>query len=412
MSRRRTLAGRVGKVAAWPTSSFRRIRGPVGVDLEPSAMQADQSNTSMVYGDRFVLKLFRKLEPGVNPDLEIGRALTERTRFPHVPQVAGALEYVGDRQPMTMGILQGFVPNEGDAWRYTQDSLSSYLEQVLVRRAEIEEPPLLRRPLLLDVSSMEPPLLAHELFGTHLESARLLGRRTGELHLALASDDADVAFSPEPFTTHYQRGLYQSMRTLTNQVFRLVRSRQRDIPQLVQIVDLEEQIVRRLRAVADTRIEAMRIRVHGDYHLGQVLYTGKDFVIIDFEGEPARPLGERRIKRSPLKDVAGMLRSFHYAAYTALFGQTLDAVKPENPAMLEPWVLLWYVWVSGAFLRSYLDTCGDSGLLPKSRDGLEILLDTLLLDKAMYELRYELNYRPDWARIPIEGILQLLEAGG
>ncbi|HYV00822.1 MAG TPA: phosphotransferase, partial [Actinomycetota bacterium] len=265
-------------------------------------------------------------------------------------------------------------------------------------------------PSLVELADMEPPGLAHELFGTYLESARLLGQRTGELHLALAADESDPAFAPEPFTSHYQRGMFQSMRALTNEVFQLIRSRQRDIPQVVQILDLEEEITRRFRAVADARIEAMRIRVHGDYHLGQVLHTGKDFVIIDFEGEPSRPLGERRIKRSPLKDVAGMIRSYHYAAYTALFDQAQDPVNPENPAFLEPWALFWYFWVSSAFLRSYLDVCGDSGLLPKSHDGLVVLLDGMVLEKAVYELRYELNYRPTWVRIPIEGILQLVES--
>jgi maltose alpha-D-glucosyltransferase / alpha-amylase len=410
MSRRRSLPGRMGKLMASPTSSFRRVRGPAGKNLDPSPMQAEQSNTSVVYGDRLVLKLFRRLDPGVNPDLEIGRFLTERVEFPHIPQVAGALEYLAGRHPMTMGILHGFVPNEGDAWSFTLDSLGSYLEQVLVRQREVEYPPLPRRPILLDLSAMEAPSLAHELFGAYLESARLLGRRTGELHLALGSDTSLPEFAPEPFTSHYQQSLYQSMRALTRQVFRLIEARRRHIPQVVQIIDMESEIVRRFRAVADTKLEAMRIRVHGDYHLGQVLFTGKDFVILDFEGEPARPLGERRIKRTPLKDVAGMIRSFHYAAYTALFGQTLGAVRAENPAFLEPWILFWYIWVTAAFLRAYLDTAGDSGLLPKGRRELECLLDALVLEKAVYELRYEINNRPEWVKIPIEGILQLVEA--
>jgi maltose alpha-D-glucosyltransferase/alpha-amylase len=257
---------------------------------------------------------------------------------------------------------------------------------------------------------MEPPPLALELFGPYLESARLLGRRTGELHLALASDPDGPEFAPEPFTSHHQRGLFQSMRALTWEVYRLIRARRHEIPQAVQILDLEEEIIRRFRAVTELKMEGMRIRIHGDYHLGQVLYTGKDFVIIDFEGEPARPLGERRIKRSPVRDVAGMIRSFHYAAYTALFGQTLGAVRPENPAFLEPWVLFWYLWVSSSFLRAYLEAAGDSGLLPKGRYELELLMDTMLLEKAVYELRYEINFRPEWVKIPIEGVLQQVEA--
>src|SRR2546425_8315391 len=193
-----------------------------------------------------------------------------------------------------------------------------------------------------------------ESFGPYMDLARLLGRRTAELHTALAWDKEDPRFSPEPFATFYQRSLFQSMRGLTAGVFRLMRSRGGDIPQAVQILDLEGAIIQRFQRIMEPKIAALRIRCHGDYHLGQVLYTGRDFVIIDFEGEPGRPLGERRIKRTPLTDVAGMIRSFHYAAYTALFGQTGGAIPAEKPALLEPRALFWYLWVSSPFLRSYL----------------------------------------------------------
>src|SRR5206468_11388562 len=156
-----------------------------------------------------------------------------------------------------------------------------------------------------------------------------------------------------------------------------------DPPQLVQIADLEPQILERLGRMLATRLEAQRIRIHGDYHLGQVLYTGKDFVIIDFEGEPARPLSERRIKRSPLRDVAGMLRSFHYAAYTGLFGRAAVTAH-DNPAFLEPWILFWHQWVTAAFLRAYMDATADSAFLPRTRGEIEVLLDSLLLEKAIY----------------------------
>ena len=379
--------------------------------LEPTPLQAEQTNTSIVYGDRLVLKLFRHVEEGENPDLEVGRFLTEEARFPHIPPVAGAMEYRPYRgHTMTVGVLQGFVPNEGDAWRYTLDVLKNYMENVQAQQPEQREPPLPLSHNVLELSRRQPPEPAVELFGTYLETARLLGRRTAELHLALASDSDDPRFAPEPFTTYYQRSLYQSMRTLTQRTFRLLRSKVRDIPQSVQVLDLEEVIVERFRAILPPKIEAQRIRCHGDYHLGQVLYTGRDFVIIDFEGEPGRPLGERRIKRTPLTDVAGMIRSFHYAAYTALFGQTGGAMPVQNPAFLEPWALFWYLWVSAAFLGSYLEVASPGGFLPQSGEDLRTLLDVLLLEKAVYELRYEVNNRPDWVRIPIEGVLQLLEA--
>jgi maltose alpha-D-glucosyltransferase/alpha-amylase len=167
--------------------------------------------------------------------------------------------------------------------------------------------------------------------------------------------------------------------------------------------------MRRLHRILDTKITGLRIRTHGDLHLGQVLHTGRDFVFIDFEGEPARPLSERRIKRSALRDVAGMIRSFHYAAYSALFSSAGGPSLQENPSFLEPWIVFWYLWVVGSFLRSYLEVASATRILPSTREGISVLLDTLVLEKAVYELRYELNNRPEWVKIPIEGILQQLE---
>src|SRR2546422_3321830 len=195
---------------------------------------------------------------------------------------------------------------------------------------------------------LDPPQLAKETMADYLERAKLLGCRTAELHLALASDSEDPAFSPEPITPFYQRSLYQTMRSITVQNFRLLRDLSHQIPEAVQILDLEGDVVRRLQRVLEPKINASRIRIHGDYHLGQVLYTGKDFVIIDFEGEPARPLSERRIKRSPLQDVAGMLRSLHYAAYSTLYGRLPGIAADQDPSVLEHWVRFWYLWAASS----------------------------------------------------------------
>jgi maltose alpha-D-glucosyltransferase/alpha-amylase len=175
------------------------------------------------------------------------------------------------------------------------------------------------------------------------------------------------------------------------------------------VLDLEMEIRHRYRSLLQQKLNTIRIRVHGDYHLGQVLYTGRDFVITDFEGEPARPLSERRIKRSPVQDVAGMLRSFHYASYAALFGQ-VAGVRPEDFPALEPWAHFWYTWVSVAFLKAYLAVAKDEHFLPKDPIELQVLLDAYLLEKAVYELGYELNSRPDWLKVPLRGLLQLLVA--
>jgi maltose alpha-D-glucosyltransferase/alpha-amylase len=359
-----------------------------------------------------MLKLFRRTAEGVNPDLEVGRFLTEKASFPHTPHVAGYIEYRPHRnaEGMTVAVLQGYRQNQGDAWRYTLDALGRYFEWVLAH-PEVEVPPM---PNLLDLSEKEPSTLAQETIGPYLMSARLLGQRTAELHLALASDQEDAAFVPEPFSLIYQRSLYHSMRSFTTQVMQLLRQRFRVLGEDLRadaqrVVDLEQEIIRRFGSLRQRRLSAMRIRCHGDYHLGQVLYTGDDFVIIDFEGEPARPLGERRLKRSPLRDVAGMIRSFHYATHAALQGQAPTVIRTEDLPLLEQWADFWYYWVSASFLGSYLEAISQSSLLPESREELKLLLDAYLLEKAVYEVVYELNNRPDWLVVPLQGILQLLD---
>jgi maltose alpha-D-glucosyltransferase/alpha-amylase len=203
---------------------------------------------------------------------------------------------------------------------------------------------------------------------------------------------------------------------MTSQVFQLLRRGLSTLPEGLRdearwVLDQEREILTRFQSVVNRKISAMRIRCHGDYHLGQVLYTGKDFVIIDFEGEPARPISERRIKRSPLRDVSGMLRSFHYAAYVALFFQrNHGVVRPEDSGYLESWAQFWVLWVSVVFLRGYLEVTDRGNFLPETREELQVLLDVYLMEKAVYELGYELNNRPDWVKIPIQGIRQLIEA--
>jgi maltose alpha-D-glucosyltransferase/alpha-amylase len=326
-----------------------------------------------------------------------------------MPPVAGALEYRRPRrEPMTLGVIHGFIPNEGDAWRYTVDTLEQYFETVLAQ-ADGNQPVDAPGNHPFEMLDVEIPSAAEEQIGVYMESARTIGVRTAELHLALASQADDPAFAPEPFNAMYQRSLYQSTRTRLDEALRFLEKRLRHLPKhgrkdARSLLRMRDQLRGRLRQVLDRKIRATRIRAHGDYHLGQLLYTGKDFVILDFEGEPARPLGERRLKRSPLRDVAGMLRSFHYASVTALIG---GRVRPEDVSAVQGWADSWYRWVTLAFLKSYVATVGDVSLLPKTVEERRVLLDTHLLDKAMYELIYELNNRPDWVRIPLLGILQL-----
>jgi len=413
IGRRRHFKGKTGEILASRTRAFRNARGSAEAPLEPAPIKAEQTNTSVVYGDRLILKLFRRLEEGINPELEIGRFLTERTAFPYISQVAGALEYHRKKgEIITLATLQSFVPNEGDAWQYTLDFLNRNFEYVLAHPT-VQVPPVPEKHLLSLLK--EPPALAQETIGPYLISAQLLGRRTAELHVALASAPGDPGFAPEPFSLIYQNSLYHAMRSFATQTLQLLRERLKELPEELrenaqQVLDSEKSIVERFQLLRNRKISAARIRCHGDYHLGQVLYTGKDFVIIDFEGEPARPLSERRIKRSPLRDVAGMIRSFHYAAHSALLHQSSLALKLEDLLALEHWAQFWYVWVSSSFLMSYLNGVEQAHLLPDDPEQLRILLDAYLLEKAVYEIGYELNNRPDWLKVTLQGILQLLKA--
>ncbi|MGE3541374.1 MAG: putative maltokinase [Candidatus Tectimicrobiota bacterium] len=408
----RHMPGMAGVLCALPTQVFAALRGPVEAPLAPTPLAVEQSNTSVVYGDRLLLKLFRRVADGMNPDLELGRFLTERASFPHMAPVAGALEYRSHSgASCTVGILHGFVPHWGDAWKYTLEALDDYFAAVRTRQQA--EPAAVPKQSVLVLAEEEIPPLVSALIGPYLASAQMLGQRTAALHRALASDHEDPRFAPEPVTTAYQHALVQSMQELATQAFRLLSQRLPTLSAAVreeahQVLTLKAAVLAALQAVAQRPCTALRMRIHGDYHLGQVLYTGDDFIITDFEGEPARPLRERQHKHVPLKDVAGMLRSFHYAAYAGLLNQAKQGVSAPSEArtVFEPWAQLWYVWVSTAFLQAYLADAGAAGVLPPTRDERQVLLDAYLLEKAVYELHYELNNRPDWVGIPLQGIRQ------
>jgi maltose alpha-D-glucosyltransferase/alpha-amylase len=413
IGRRRHFSGKVGEVVASRTRGFRNVHGVSEASLEPVPVKAEQTNTSVVYGDQLILKLFRRIEEEINPELEIGRFLTERTAFPYIPQLAGYLEYHRKKDKITtLATLQSFMPNEGDAWQYTLDFLSRNFDYILAHPT-VQVPSVPKKHLLSLLK--EPPALAQEMIGHYLISVQLLGRRTAELHVALATASDDPDFAPEPFSLIYQNSLCHAMRSFATQTLQLLRDQLKELPEELkenaqQVLDSEDSIVERFQLLRNRKISAARIRCHGDYHLGQVLYTGKDFIIIDFEGEPARPLSERRIKRSPLRDVAGMIRSFHYATYSALLHQSSLTLKPENLLALEHWAQFWYVWVSSSFLMSYLKGVEQTKLLPDDPEQLRILLDVYLLEKAIYEIGYELNNRPHWLKVTLQGILQLLKA--
>ncbi len=384
-----------------PSRAFKELRGTEHLDAQ--VIRTEQSNTAIVYGQRLFLKLFRRLEPGENVDLEVSRFLNEETDFSHTPRLAGALEYRTDHaEPMTLAMAQSYTPNSGDAWTYTLDAIGRYFERITSDTSAAER--------VCGAGNLAGDRdFARDVLGPYLPNAELLGVRTAEMHLALASRDDIPGFAPEPFTPHYQRSIYQSIRTQIVQTLGLLRRRAKENPDAQELLKHEAELQQRIRSILTNKIGGLRIRTHGDYHLGQALYTGNDFVIIDFEGEPMRPLSERRIKRSALRDVAGMLRSFHYAPYAVFFGRTAGGViRAEDAALLEAGAVFWHHWISAAYLRAYLDRSAGARHLPSSREEVDVLLNAHLLEKALYEVGYELNNRPEWVRIPLRGVLELL----
>ena len=418
---RRSLKGLSGgRLQGRPTAALRAALDD-GDLPEPSVFRAEQSNTSVVFGQSLILKLFRRVEDGVNPDLELGRYLGERAGYANTPPVAGALEYQADGgEPATLAIIHRFVPNEGDAWQYTLDALGRFYERIVTERIQLgtAAPDAAREPLIERALRPVGPE-AQEMVGSYLQSAALMGRRVAQLHRALARDTIDPMLAPEPFTPHYQRSTYQSLRNLTGRAIQLLRQSRgamggAEAAQADRVLAAEADLLARFAGLTARPLSVMRIRCHGDLHLGQILFTGRDFMLIDFEGEPARSLADRRIKRSPLRDVAGVLRSFHYATFTALLDQSARGlVEPDSDAArdLEMWGRAWCDAVSEAFLGTYLDECDDAPWIPADRGDLAMLLDTSLLEKAIYELTYELNNRPLWVPIALMGLSDLVAAG-
>ena len=399
------IAGVSGELRGLQTTAYSELSPEPVAGLTPKPVGAEQSNTSIIYGNRLIMKFFRRIQEGINPDLEIGQFLTEKTSLKSVPPLAGTIEYQArDGKPMAQGMLQKFVPNQGDAWGFTLKSLANYYDEVRkIVNAEGASP--------VGGGAVTKPDVAKSAVETYLAAAELLGQRTAEMHLALASDASDPAFAPEPFTMESQQALEQSVSGLLVRVFSLLRDKMKFLPnewrgKAEKLAERESEIAARFNAALREPIRAMRTRIHGDYHLGQVLRTESDFVIIDFEGEPARSIEERRVKRSPLQDVAGMLRSFHYAAFAPLLGE--DRAPGDDVARMGVWAESWNSWVAERYLGKYFATAKGAAYLPATQAEIQTVLELHLLEKAIYELGYELNNRPSWVGIPLQGIGKLL----
>jgi len=414
--RRRRWKGADGQLTVTQSSALRDYLSTNGAPITASPARMDQSNSSIIFGDKAIMKLFRRVEPGVNPDLEIGRFFSERSEFANSPPLLGGIEYRSNGyDPFTVAVAHALVPQAETAWQFALDNLSRYFEDILTQpQDKWPKSEGLGNRSLWDLAETMSHAPVEQFASGFLKAAALLGQRTAEMHVALAPKNATPDFMPEPFSQLYQRSLYQSARKLASVNLQRLRKQQGRLSPSAQefartVLDQEKQLLERLRSIVSRKVVSSRIRCHGDYHLGQVLYTGKDFMIIDFEGEPARSLSERRIKCSPLQDVAGMIRSFHYASaqgFNHLIATGLH--KSDDTEALKNAATTWALAAVSAFLHAYQSAAGSASFFPAVREDREMLLNFCLLNKAIYEMGYELNNRPDWIEIPLSAIVYLL----
>ena len=382
------LATQAGHIRSSQTRIFAELRGDPNTALTVTAGPGQSSNTTVRVGEQFFLKIYRKLQPGVNPELEIGRYLTEVAQFPNIVPVAGAVEYQGqDGTVMTLALLQAFVMNQGDGWDYTVNYLVRFLED---RRTGASLP--------------------EDAHGLYLALMKTLAIRTAELHVALARPTSDAAFAPERITaadienwrSHALAEAESTLEILTNSAAQLPPEVAADADSLLKRRAL---LLRRIEASTTKPPQGLKTRRHGDYHLGQVLVRRNDFILVDFEGEPGRNLAERRIKHSPLTDVAGMLRSFAYARRAAMLRN--PQVAAQN-GKLEPLLEKWEQETRQTFIQSYDEIARTHGLY-ESLEEVTPLLQLFEIEKALYEVRYELGNRPDWASIPLRSLIAFAE---
>jgi maltose alpha-D-glucosyltransferase/alpha-amylase len=399
-----------GTIKALPTAIYDELIDSGQTCTSVRKVGAEQSNTSIIIEDAFVLKLYRKMEQGINPDVEMNLFLTEKSRFTAIARVVGTIQYLDPAgHAATVGMLQEFVANRGDGWSYALSALQDYYKEAAERLGAGESAPVMDRPLM-EAAQVDPPAAFAGMTADFLPAIRLLGKRTAQLHLALAEEKKDPAFKPEKASTAFTaqlaeaviRQIQEALATLSGKITELPAGMRKDADRVLSDGPAVLDRIGEMPEIGDKL--GYLIRHHGDYHLGQVLRTeDRDFIILDFEGEPLHSLAQRRRKGSPLKDIAGMIRSFHYAARSALPAAAAAGLASED---LLPWSQAWYEWTSSVFVGAYLAAAGGAPFLPTA--DTDFMLDVFLLEKVFYELQYELNNRPDWIDIPLAGIVEIL----
>jgi len=387
---------RGGELRFAPTQAFLKI-APATLQTV-THLSGEQSNTSAIVGETYFLKGYRRLRSGINPETEMTRYLTERTSFAHFAPLAGTLEFVSEHhETFTLAAVFGFVSNQGDGWQYTLNHLERFGATV-----RADSPSLESAAVEQDES--------HTLYLAQLTT---LGKRVGALHRALAQPSDEVAFAPEPIRESDLQEWAKEVRAAATDTLRLLRERLIETPEAARpalraLLESRKALLERIKQLAATPVAAFKTRFHGDLHLGQVLLVADDFLIIDFEGEPGRPMQERRRKHSVLRDVAGMLRSFDYARAVAL--DRAVSVRPDAHVNMALAFAEWRQRATTSFLQGYRDGVQDAPCMPAEFQDAERLIELFQVEKALYELRYEMENRPAWVGVPAGGLLDLLRA--
>jgi maltose alpha-D-glucosyltransferase/alpha-amylase len=378
---RRSAKGRHGGLRGLPRRS--RAARPLGSARDVHLLGLEQSNSSVMVGSDYIAKLVRRLEPGPNPDVELPGHLAE-LGFPHVPGLVATAEVglVNETAPADVVIVHDAVPNDGDLWGWVLDELALSIEQT--GGFDVEH-------------------------GTSAWLAELLGRRTAELHIALAEPGDDASMAPTGFTLLWQRSLLQTLRNGVRATQRALRRAHVDAPGAAELLRPVDDVLARFDRLRAEKLDARRIRVHGDLHLGQILRSGSDITFIDFEGEPGQPIGERRILRSPLTDVAGLVRSLDYAGRSAADTAIARGLVADTDIQaLDASRDAWTTAMRTSLVETYLTTIAPADLVPTDRDEAQLLLDIYTLHKGLYEIRYELANRPDWVGWPMSAVAEMI----
>ena len=373
----------------------------------------EQLNTCITYNNKYFLKIYRKVDRGVNSDVELSRYLSEQATFKHTPCFKGVLEWNLERDSIVVGLLEDLIENHGNGRIFMLERINNYIERILARDKSVimnyEKMGTLLNPVNYDTL---PEEIKEFLGGPAAEYAYLIGVRTAELHKTLAANN-DKDFKPEEFSLHYQRSLFASMQSLVRETFENIEKKISRIPEnlqedVKQIISRRSEVLNQLKRIYSKKFDVVKIRIHGFYGLDEILLTGKDIMIHNFNGNPLRTFSERRLKRSPLRDVAAMIRSLYYVAHEGFLMNT--QVRKEELEEILPLADYWAHYMSGFFVKGYLDTIGDEQqYIPKDPEDADVMMQTYIIENSLHLLNYELNHRPEWVRVPLSILKKVID---